>query len=66
MSISETKSFIVRSGCGYFVRFVEDTNEMVSDEESATRMTSKEAEEVSGKLGSIGICSVISFVGIIK
>ena len=63
MTISETKSFIVRSGCGYFTRFIENTNEMVSDEASATKMTSKEAEEVSGKLGSLGICSVISFVG---
>lgn len=47
--------FIVKSGVGYFTRFVaDDTPEMTSDPVVATRMERDKADQIISKLGHLG------------
>ena len=50
--------YIVKSGVGYFVRFIIDNiSEMDSDPVCAARMSEDEALEVISRLDNLGFCA---------
>jgi hypothetical protein len=54
MGVRGSMQYIVRSGDGYFVQFVNDTPEMTSDSVCATRLAENAAKKVVNRLDSLG------------
>lgn len=48
-------TFIIKSGPGYFIRFLNDTPEMTTDPVEATRMREDEAVSIVAKMDKLGL-----------
>lgn len=53
-SSGDTMKYIVKSGSGYFLRFINGTPEMISDPVSAVRLSLNKANSVIDKLDNLG------------
>jgi len=47
--------FIVKSGAGYFIRFINDVPEMTTDPVEATRMKEDKAVSIITKMDELGL-----------
>ena len=58
--------FVIKSGLGYFIRFLNDTPEMTTDPVVATRMREDKATLIVAKMDKLGLSAKLVSVRIGK